>query len=238
MLDEAQRALQARFEDSAMRELIKDMCLERGLRSDIFVRGATRLRAGARDAALSRLSIGLTVTPENFQHEMDVPVGRISMGEAFYGTVVRALAEKGPMPVGAALSLPELEGHSRNPPELIAMLVGSSQAELVAHPAAEAGPAAMRLNTVVARHYVDIGQLERSYAVASARLGGGMRCSVLELFLLDRIAAIGGVIDPAPWVMELSTDLNAEQHTALRELMIRIMRDRMPAWQTAGLMPS
>lgn len=234
MLDEAQREIVAGFDDPAMRELVKDMCLERALRSDIFVRGAASITSAARDAALSDLVVGLTVAPGAFAHELDMPVGRISMGEAFYGTVVRALGD-GPLRVGELLSLPDLAGHGRNPAELIAMLVGSSQAELVARPSADAGEMARRLNAVAARRYVDIAQLDRGLAVGSARLGGGMRCSALELFLLDRIAAVGGIIDPAPWVAELGTNLSPQQSEALRELMIKLIQDRRHAWQTAGL---
>jgi hypothetical protein len=62
-----------------------------------------------------------------------------------------------------------------------------------------------------------------------------MRCSALELFLLDRIAAVGGMIDPAPWVAELGPHLQPEQARSLRDIMARVMRDRLPAWQTAGL---
>jgi SAM-dependent methyltransferase len=165
MLNEAQREIAARFDDPAMRELVKDMCVERALRSDIFVRGAASITSAARDAALGDLVIGLTVAPGAFDHELDVPVGRISMGEKFYGTVVRAL-ENGPRRIADLLALPELAGHSRNPPELIAMLVGSMQAELVARPATDAGDTARRLNAVAARRFVDIGQLDRGLSAA------------------------------------------------------------------------
>jgi hypothetical protein len=43
-----------------MRELVKDMCLPRGLRHDVFVRGPRRLAAGERDAALAEAVLGLT----------------------------------------------------------------------------------------------------------------------------------------------------------------------------------
>ena len=63
----------------------------------------------------------------------------------------------------------------------------------------------------------------------------GTRSAALELFLLERIAAVGGMIDPAPWVAELSQTFTPEQAKVLRELMMKIMQDRLTAWQTAGL---
>ena len=51
-----QRAVTQRFDDPLLRELIKDMCLERSLRHDVFVRGARRMNPAMRDAALMDVS--------------------------------------------------------------------------------------------------------------------------------------------------------------------------------------
>jgi len=61
MLTEAQRKLAQRFDDPLLRELIKDVCVERTLRHDVFVRGARRISSAARDAALNELSIALAI---------------------------------------------------------------------------------------------------------------------------------------------------------------------------------
>jgi hypothetical protein len=91
------------------------------------------------------------------------------------------------------------------------------------------------LNAVSAHHFVDTAHLGRKFAFASNRLGGGMQCNALELFLLERMAAVGGWIDPAPWVAELGPNLPEDQAARLHGLMLKLFEDRLAAWQLAGL---
>lgn len=127
MLTEEQRAIQDRFDDPLMRELVKDIALPRGFRHDVFVRGARRLSEAARNEALGRVVLAPLFAPGNFQFETDLPAGRASIGEAFYGPIVTALAE-GPRSVASLLSLPGIAGGPANPAELAGMLVGTDQA--------------------------------------------------------------------------------------------------------------
>jgi hypothetical protein len=56
MLTAEQRAVMDRYKDPILRELIKDMCLPRQLRHDVYVRGARRYN-DERDAAMTRLTV-------------------------------------------------------------------------------------------------------------------------------------------------------------------------------------
>ena len=67
MLTAEQRDVMNRYKDPLLRELIKDMCLPRQLRHDVFVRGARRVHNEARDAALSRLTVVPIVSPGELQ---------------------------------------------------------------------------------------------------------------------------------------------------------------------------
>lgn len=238
MLDAPQRELVFKQPDVMMRELVKDMCVGRLLRSDIFVRGAVRISNVTRDRALGELTLGLSVAPEKFSYEMALPVGTVTMNAPFYGTVVAALAD-GPRLVRELVALPGLVtsdgGPARNPAELVGMLIGSDQAEFVVRPGADAGVGARRTNAATARSLVDVANLGPGLCAASERLGGAMRCSGLELFLIERVAAVGGWIDPAPWVAELGPELPADQAEKLHEMMCKIAEDRLPAWRVAGL---
>ena len=73
MLTPEQRALMDRYKDPTMRELIKDTCLPRQLRHDVFVRGARRIRNDERDAALARLTVVPVVSPGELQTQIRVP---------------------------------------------------------------------------------------------------------------------------------------------------------------------
>ena len=57
MLSVEQRALFERYSDPIMRELVKDTCLPRQLRHDVYVRGARRMRNTERDAAIAHLTV-------------------------------------------------------------------------------------------------------------------------------------------------------------------------------------
>jgi SAM-dependent methyltransferase len=234
MMTEAQRAIHDRFDDPRLRELIKDMCAPRGLRHDIYVRGLRRLTPTAQSRALRALWIATTVPAAKFIYRIDMPAGTATLGEAFYGPVVRALAA-GPARVGDLLQLPELEGRRDNPAELTGMLLGTLQAAVVPSPQAGPEPRQMAFNSGIARHSVQLDQLGRAAVAASTRLGGGMACRAVELFLIERINATGGGIDPGIWATELGPDLPEEEHARLRSLLITVLEERLPVWRGAGL---
>ena len=93
MLPESLRGLLDRFEDPLLRELVKDTCISRQLRHDLFVRGARRLTNLERNEALSSLTLALTVPVEEFVFEMDVPAGTAEMGPSFHDQC-RSVAER------------------------------------------------------------------------------------------------------------------------------------------------
>ena len=103
-----------RFDDPLLRELVKDMCLDRSLRHDVFVRGARRMNPAVRDAALMDVRLALNISPEEMPFEADMPAGRAALNRAFYGPIAEALAA-GPRRVGDLLELPNLEGQRDNP---------------------------------------------------------------------------------------------------------------------------
>jgi hypothetical protein len=82
---------------------------------------------------------------------------------------------------------------------------------------------------------VDLAALDTATAAASAALGGGLRCTALELFLVDRIAATGGMVDPEIWARELGPELPEDQAARLAEAMRSIAAKRTRAWRLAGL---
>ena len=98
-----QRAVMDRYKDPIMRELVKDTCLPRQFRHDVFVRGARRMSNDERDTALSRL----TVVPLASRGPTGRPSARGSLARprssyAVYGCVARrSLADgsRSPRPV-------------------------------------------------------------------------------------------------------------------------------------------
>ena len=93
MLDEEARKVLDRFDDAVMRELIKDMCISRALRQDVFVRGARRLSDAERDAALADVTLALLRSAEKFEWALDVPSGQANLDRSFFGPIVEGLSK-------------------------------------------------------------------------------------------------------------------------------------------------
>jgi hypothetical protein len=214
-----------------MRELIKDTCLNRGLRNDVYVRGPQRISGPARDAALGRIWIGLTVRPDQFLFEANMPTGHAEFSRDFYGAVVAALAE-GPRRVSELVALPGRSGNVENPAELIAIMVGSQQAEFVARPYAGCDATARRFNEVTARRLVDVDRIGRGAALASTRLGAGLTGALVEQAIIA--SSVGGVTpDPAGLAAELGPALQPDEREALRAAIAQCIDKRRTAWETA-----
>ena len=125
MLTPEQRDVMNRYKDPLLRELIKDMCLPRQLRHDVFVRGARRVHNEARDAALSRLTVVPIVSPGELQTKIRVPAGMAEVGDKLKDMMVAAM--RGPATIGDLMAL---GGGRGNPAELVSILVGSHQCQI------------------------------------------------------------------------------------------------------------
>jgi Predicted methyltransferase regulatory domain/Methyltransferase domain len=212
MLTDQQRLVFDGIAEPALRELVKDICLPRGLRHDVYVRGARWIDNMARDAMLRELTVMLARPAEEFSYEAQLPAGRASLERRFYQPVVEALSA-GPLQVGSLLRLGPTQAGRENAAELVGMLVGTSQAMLVARPDAGLGDAATELNAVMAERLLG-GRLGRAGALASLRLGAGLRCSAedhVAAWLYHRFGADGTV---ESWADHLQLAHGGEGRTA------------------------
>jgi SAM-dependent methyltransferase len=232
--DEARRVLD-RFDDPVMRELIKDMCANRPLRQDVFVRGARRLSNAERDAALGEVMLALLCPPEKFKWEIDAPDGRANLERSFYGPIVEALAA-GPRRVRDLLDLP---GSARrgNPGEVVGMLVGTQQATRVLAPGAEPDLRVKQLNAAAARRFVRPDNLGNSMALATSGTGAPLSCPMLDLFVANQLHA-SPVPDPAAWADALGADQPESERQRLREFIDLLIAERAPIWRGLGVLPA
>ena len=230
---EEQRALVNRFDDPIVRELIKDHCIDRLLRHDVFVRGARRISPHQRDAALQDLSISLSIRPQQLPLEAEMPAGRAELNPKFYRPIVDALAE-GPRRVGDLLQLPEVEGKRDNPAELVGILVGAALAEPALRPAAPPVAAAQRFNQVAARRLMLTEPMNRPVAAAGYRLGTGMPASVLDLVVMDRTLQGAGGVDE---LVQFFDHVNAVTDEArLRSVLSNCIDNWLPRFRAAGVL--
>jgi SAM-dependent methyltransferase len=228
-----QRVIAQRFDDPLLRELVKDMCLDRSLRNDVFVRGARRMNPAARDAALMDIWLALNIAPSEMPYEADMPAGRAGLNRSFYGPITEALAVR-PQRVGDLLALPELDGRRDNPAELIGMLVGLDVAEPAVRPGAAPGAQAMRLNRVTAETLGRTENFGRPLAAASHALGGGAPATLFELYTIDRLLAGDSEGNLEDWVGDIGANLDDEGRAKLRQVFERILLVRLPILRAQG----
>jgi SAM-dependent methyltransferase len=234
MLHVEARAVVDRFDEPLMRELVKDMCLDRGLRQDVFVRGPRRLSPLERDAALGEVTLALACPVEQFVWELEVPVGKATIERGFFGPVVAALAE-GPKRVRDLLALPDLPRRD-NPGELVGMLVGTGQALPLSGIPAEPEPQALRLNALAARQLARLDNLTSGMALATSGSGTPLPCPMVELLVGGNFCE-GAPSDLAEKARALAANALPGEQAKLIELCDRISRERASLWRELGAVP-
>lgn len=232
MLTEAQRAEYQRFEDPLARELVKDLCLERTLRHDVFVRGPRRIAPAVRDAALRDVWLVLAVPVADMPFEIEMPAGRAELSRGFYGPIVEALAA-GPRRVSDLLDLPNLEGQRSNPAELVGMLVGLGFAEPVMRPDGHVGTAAQQFNRLCARRLLGARNVGTSLALASEVLGAGMVGSQIDILVADRVREGEGEASLEDWLRRVGPPPEAIDR--VREALRTSLEKRMPVYRAMGV---
>lgn len=234
-MTDAQQAVADRFEDKLMREMVKDLCMERSLRHDLFVRGPRRINNATRDAALMDVVIGLNIHPDDLPAEIEVPAGQAQFNAGFYRPIIQAAGRKATR-IGDLLRLPQVEGNRDNPAELLGMLVGANLAHPVLRPGADPHPGAMRFNRIAAKRLACSESLNRDVGLASHRLGAGAHGSLLDLLVLDRLdAGEATVAELLRLIVPAADDMVPEELARLQQAVEHSLLRRMPILRGAGV---
>ena len=233
LTDEARKVMD-RFDEPVMRELVKDMCVNRSLRQDVFVRGARRLSNAERDAALGEATLALLCRPDQFTWHIEAPVGQVDMDRSFYQPMLQAL-EKGPQRVSTLLGL---HGHKRgNAGEVVGMLAGTRQATPVLAEGIGPDPTVRRLNEAAARQFLRSDNFSASMALATSGTGIPLLCPMLDLFVVSKLQTNPDA-DPAAWAKELAVGHPESEQRRLQEFFTTLVADRAPIWRQLGALPA
>ena len=227
-----QRALMDRYKDPIMRELVKDTCLPRQFRHDVFVRGARRLSNDERDAALARLTVVPLVTADELQTKIRVPAGMAEVGEPLKNMMTVAM--RGPATIGDLLALQQ--GKS-NPAELVSMLVGTSQCQIVMRPDGMQPECANRLNRVLGARVSTIAHPKATGGLAAGRLGTGFSTPPLVQFIANRLLRGEREDNADAWVEALSADVVPEKHDTVRTVVHEAIKQRVPILRQLQIVP-
>jgi len=231
MLTPEQREVMNRYKDPILRELIKDMCLPRQLRHDVFVRGARRMYNEQRDAALSRLTVVPIVSAAELRTEIRVPAGMAEVGDALKKMMVAAM--RGPATIGDLMAL----GGGSNPAELVSVLVGSHQCQVAVQSGAEQPQSANRLNRVFGSRVQSIVEAKTSGGLASSRLGTGLTSPPLLQFIAARLLDGEREDNADAWIKELSADVVPEKRDTVRDVVHTAIDQRLPILRQLGIVP-
>ena len=225
-LSASQQAIHQRFDDPLMRELVKDMCIDRALRHDVFVRGVRRISPAIRDATLMDVDIALTVLADQLPLEAAIPAGKVELHRGFYEPIAMAMTD-GPMRVRDLLHLDRVHGRRDNPAELLGILVGLGFAEPAIRAGAGPGAAAMRFNQVALRRLLRTENIHRPTGAASLRIGSGLTVSLLELLVADQVRQGNSDIARLAAILGLPMD----QHRTIADAI----QLRVPVLRAAGV---
>ncbi|WP_119459031.1 class I SAM-dependent methyltransferase [Rhodospirillaceae bacterium SYSU D60014] len=246
MLTPDQRDLLSQIGDPDLYETMKDYCVNRAFRSDVFLRGARRLPPARRDERLRRTRLALTIPRRDARLTLGMPRGEATLESRVYGPILDALAEQ-PMTVGELLDLPELKGRTKiTPREVVGILVGSAQAAPVVETvSADAEDAVRRFNRVVSRD-AQHAESNNKVAFAVASLGSGLLASVAELVayfgLTSGVDTTAEDLAPLLWAPiaargetllkdGASVESEAENLALIREAIQSILEHKVPLWQ-------
>jgi hypothetical protein len=231
MLTPEQRKVMDRYSDPIMQELIKDICLQRGLRHDIYVRGARRVGVQQREAAISRLTLVPTVSYNELETTLDVPAGKAEMSEPLKKLMGAAL--QGPTTVGELLAC---EPGRSSAAELASVMIGSHQCQPSMWPESGQPEGADRLNRVLSGRVTSVID-RRGSALACGKLGTGLGASSLVMFIAHRLMNGESEKDAEAWLTAVSADIRPDKMDTVRKVIHTALEQRVPLLRRLQIVP-
>ena len=185
--DPPQMAAMAGLGEGGAREFMKDLCLPRTFRADVFIRGARPVNSVL---ALESLTLGACRALPMESPGLGTGASRAVLDPRVWERVAAALA-KGPVSLGAIRA--GLGDDPPHPAELLAVLSGT-ECVLPLWRGAGGGQAARRFNLAAAEAYGDAGT--GHFALASSMAAGGLPATAVELRQVS--ALLRGDTPPTP----------------------------------------
>ncbi|MBV8188055.1 MAG: class I SAM-dependent methyltransferase [Alphaproteobacteria bacterium] len=226
-----QRKLMDRYSDPVMRELIKDSCLQRPLRHDVYVRGARRIGNAERDSAIARLTLTPVVPPEELETTLHVPVGTAEMSDALKKIMTAAV--RGPATIADLLAL---EPEHSNAPEVVGVLVGTHQCQVALRADGEQPDSANRLNRLLASRIKSVADA-RTSGLACARLGTGLTAPPILQFIAGRLLAGDTEANAEDWLETLRPTIRPEKLDTVRKVIHTTVEQRVPILRQLQIVP-
>ena len=229
-----QRAVTQRLDDPLVRELMKDMCLERSLRHDVFVRGARHVNPAARDAALMDVWLALNISPE----EMPVrgrDAGRPCRAEPQLLRADHRGDGNGAAPRGRPARRARPGGPARQPGRADRHPGGPRSGGVGGAAGRRTDAAGAALQSRNPGQPASHRKPGRAIAAASHALGTGAPCTLFDLYMIERTQAGDSEARIDDWVRDIGVGLDDEGRGKLREVFAKALRVRLPILRAQGV---
>ena len=196
-LNPAQRALLAGVPDTALRETVRDFCINRSMRRDYWVKGSQTLGEDAQQTALRAHRVMLALPRASVLLKIRGALGEATLPESSYGPILDALASHQPARLvdiensvrGRGITLPFIV-------KAVTLLVGAGVLLNVQEEAhiELARPSSDRLNAAICEQALQHGDVQ--FLVSPVSGSGVLIPRVPQLFLLARRRHLR---EPAQW---------------------------------------
>lgn len=226
--DAPQLAVMSTLPVGAPREFLKDLCLPRAFRADVFIRGGRR--TDPVEALDSVVVAACAPLPEE-SPVLGTGTGRAALPQPAWEAISAALAE-GPQPIGALRARAEQALH---PGEVLALLTGTEIVLPVYRPP-ERAPAATRFNLAAAAIHAPNGEGTGHFALASPVAAGGLPATALDLALAAALLEGADPDDPMALARRLQPELSLESQERAAEIIADRWEERIPVWQRFGVL--
>jgi SAM-dependent methyltransferase len=229
ILEPSQRSIFESLPNGPRREFLKDLCVQRPFRRDVFIRGLRRVDP---TGALDRIVLLPTRRLPDESPKLAIPLGVAELPEEIWVPVAAALTE-GPHSIGALRRL--ATGRSPNPAELAALLCagGLTLPILRENPA---GDRAARFNRALYDMTRRTGTTEGQLALASPVAASGLPCGWLELAVAVELeAAQGAAENPEALVRRILNGIEGEEAQAATEMVSHMISQRLGVWRQFGV---
>lgn len=220
-MTDAQRRVHDSFAPGPAQELVKDLCMTRPFRRDVFMRGIQR---ADRVSLLDPLVVGLQLEDAEAP-KLGVQVGTAELAPEMAEPIMAALRE-GPQTIGRLRSLPP--GRKPNAAELVVLLCGKMVCLPMVDPAPGATASAVRFNLTASKRYR--GMTGPRLGLAAPGAGGGLVAGSTELVIA---ADVGAHPDDTPEqrAERLSVDPSPESRAKVAATIATALADRLSVWR-------
>jgi len=226
VLDSTQLSILQGLPSGAPQEFLKDLCLPRAFRADVFVRGR---RSTESSRALDRVMLAPSTPLPAESPILHVGTGKAALPQPIWESVAAVLNEA-PHSIG---DLRERIGEGApHQAEILALLVGTDHALPVYRPP-ERAAAATRFNQVAAALHAPGGEGRGHFALASPVAAGGVPASALDLAL---VAALLAGAEPEALAHRLQPALRGEALGAATARIAERLEERVPVWRRFAIL--